>query len=468
MATRSGERRNIRMTAAAAGALAVALVLSACGSGTSTAKPQASTTPSTSGTTAPVVKTLGNGVTAKEIKIGVGLIDYDTIKDVPDLAEVRLQQQEIYDYFFDYINDNGGVAGRKLVPVYKKYIPVGSTATLTACTAFADDDNVFAVTGTFYDPSGESQLCVTKQKKRILLSFDIDKSMIDQAPPGYLITPAATPQRAVKVLIKLLKDRNTFDGKKVAVLGQVKSSAIVNDSIVPDLKAAGVDLGSTGLLNIQDQDTSQPEQQLDAFIEKWKQEGVDIVFFSSYEATSLRFAQKVRKAMPDAQFLADATVILGYAQGAERAGVDPNPYEGMLTVSGPLRSDYEKSDNWKYCADIYKKQSGKEAPGPNAVIPYKGNPNKTIGTYGVINDACQLLTMFDDIATKVGEWLNYENWVNTVNNFGPIDNKGTGPYSSLGTGKYDADDNFQLVEFDSSIPPQGNFKSLTGLENVPG
>ena len=58
----------------------------------------------------------------------------------------------------------------------------------------------------------------------MLLTFDIDKSMIDKATPGLLITPANTPQRAVKVLIDLLDKREPFDGKKVAVLGQVKSS----------------------------------------------------------------------------------------------------------------------------------------------------------------------------------------------------------------------------------------------------
>ena len=139
----------------------------------------------------------------------------------------------------------------------------------------------------------------------------------------------------------------------------------------------------------------------------------------------------------------------------------------MAAASGPLHSEYEKSANWKYCADIYKQKTGETAPGPDTVIPYKGDPKKTIDTYGVINDACQLLTMFDDIATRVGTYLNNENWVNTVNNFGHIENRGTGPYSSLGTGKYDADDNFQLVQIDSSLPPDGNFKAITELQDVP-
>ena len=236
--------------AAGAGALAIALVLSACGSGTSTAKPPSSTKPSASSTTFKVVQTLGNGVTGvTTIKIGVSaFVDFDAIKDADSRRYAFSSRRSTG--FFDYINDHGGVAGRKLVPVYNKYIPVDSSSTQTVCTAFTDDDKVFAVTGTFYDSTGASQLCVAKQHQTVLLTFDIDKPMIDKAPPGLLITPASTPQRSVKVLIELLQKRHTFDNEKVAVLGQIKSAQIVKDSIVPDLKAAGVDLGTTGLLNI--------------------------------------------------------------------------------------------------------------------------------------------------------------------------------------------------------------------------
>ena len=461
---RFGHRRSIRFTAGVA-VLAVTMGLTACGSGTKTAKPN-DTTPTTSGTTQPVLKTLGTGVTKTTVKIGVGLVDFDAIKDVPEVTQVRLQQEQIYQAYIDYINAHGGVAGRKLVAVYEKYIPIDSSSTQTVCTKFTDDDKVFAVTGTFYDSTGASQLCVAKQHHTVLLTFDVDKAMIDKATPGLLVTPATTPQRAVKVLIELLDKRHTFDGKKVAVLGQVKSSQIVNDSIVPDLKAAGVSLGTTGLLNIQGLDTSQPEAQLDSFIEKWKQENISIIFMSSYEATAQRFVQKLRKAMPNVQLLADNTQFLGYGQGAKREHITPKPYEGVLAASGPLHSQYEVSDNWKYCKDIYKQQTGKTAPGPDTIIPYKGSKTKTIDTYGVINDACQLLSMFVDIGNRVGPWLNNTNWINTVNHFGHIPNRGTGPYSSLGIGKYDADDNFQLVQFDSSLPPDGNFKAITKLEDV--
>ena len=75
--------------------------------------------------------------------------------------------------------------------------------------------------------------------------------------------------------------------------------------------------------------------------------------------------------------------------------------------------------------------------------------------------------MFADIAKRVGPYLNDNNWVNTVNTFGPIENRGSGPYSSLHTGKYAADDNWRLQAYDSSLGNTGQWKPVTPLQNIP-
>ena len=41
-------------------------------------------------------------------------------------------------------------------------------------------------------------------------------------------------------------------------------------------------------------------------------------------------------------------------------------------------------------------------------------------------------------------------------------------YGSIHAGKYDADDTFALVAFDSSIPPEGDWRYLTPVEDVSG
>jgi hypothetical protein len=137
----------------------------------------------------------------------------------------------------------------------------------------------------------------------------------------------------------------------------------------------------------------------------------------------------------------------------------------MLTVGGPTSSEYVKGPNWAYCKAIYEKYSHQKAPSPQETI--KGPGGKTLDVYQSINDACQMMSMFHDIAAKVGKSLNNANWVKTVDTFGPITNRGSGPYSSLRTGKYDAEDSFRLQEFDSSIGG-GDWRPITPVQNVPG
>ena len=87
--------------------------------------------------------------------------------------------------------------------------------------------------------------------------------------------------------------------------------------------------------------------------------------------------------------------------------------------------------------------------------------------YGNAEDACSFVTMFQDIATRVGKNLNDANWVSTVNNFGAIQVMNT-DYASLHTGKYDADDTYGLVAFDPKLPPIGEWKHITPTEDVSG
>jgi Periplasmic binding protein len=439
------------------GVLVVALGFAACG-GSGTSKSGSAGTSST--------VTLSVGVTATSIKMGVSLIDFACVEAFTN--SVRFGQPAIYQTFIDYVNQHGGVAGRKIVPVYKMFCPIGTASILAACTSLTEDNQVFAVLGTFYDPSGDAQTCIAGQHHRVLLTFDLTQAIMDKSPAGLIVNAGSNPDRLVRVLLELLAKRNTLKGRTVAVLGDTTEASTVNDTILPGLKKLGVKLASTGLLAISGSDTTAAQSQLDSFIERWKTEHVDTVFLSSYEASSEQFVTKLRKELPSLLLLSDNGQVLGYAQQLKRAGVTPNPYEGLITAGGTTQTEYATGPNWKYCKDIYKQETGKVAPGPNDVIPYKGSKTQTLDTYGAINDACQLVSMFHDIGQRVGTYLNNTNWVNTVNTFGPITNRGSGPYSSLTKGKYDAEDNWRLEQIDTSLPPNGQFRPLTPLQDITG
>ncbi len=61
--------------------------------------------------------------------------------------------------------------------------------------------------------------------------------------------------------------------------------------------------------------------------------------------------------------------------------------------------------------------------------------------------------------------MNNTNWARTVDNFGTITLVGTAA-ATLGTGKYDADNNFSLVSFDPTSGSNGDWKALTPLRDV--
>lgn len=404
------------------------------------------------------------GVTPKEIKVGIALVDFDCIKDFTD--SIRTGQEKTYQAFIDDINAKGGINGRTIDPVYDSYCPIGSAGPLSVCTKLTEDDKVFAVIGTFIDFSGDAQTCVAKQHDTVLMTYNLTKQIIDKAP-GLIVYPGATNERTAAVLLQLLKKQKTLKGKKVAVLGGANEANVVKKTIVPGLKKMGVSLGSTAVLSSggASTDTSSAQAQLESFIERWKSEHVDDIFLSGNIVSAKEFVTKIKQEMPDVQLLVDNTDVRSQGRDLVSAGVKPNPYEGIIAAGGPTPAEYQKSANWKYCKGIYEKQTGTKAQTPTQVV--KDKAGKILDNYGTLNDACQVLTMFDDIATKAGKDLTTATWVKAVNAYGPITNRGSGPYSSIHAGKYDAEDSFRLEEFSTKVKG-GDWKGIGQVQDITG
>jgi ABC-type branched-subunit amino acid transport system substrate-binding protein len=408
----------------------------------------------------------GSGVTASTVKIGVALVNFSCIEQF--VNQIRVNQNQVYDAFIKYVNTHGGIAGKKVVPDYQYFCPIQNAEALALCTKFTQDDHVFAVMGNFVDFSGDAQGCVAKDNHTVLMTFSLTQAILDQNPPGLIVYPGNTPERADKVMVSLLKKENTLAGKKVAVLGELDSEPVVNSSVVPGLKSLGVPMGSTAILDVTGADTSAAQSQLDSFIQRWKSEGVNALFVSGTQVSSQQFIEKVRAEMPDVLLMTDdqASDVLGYGQQERQIGRNPNPYEGIITVGGPTTEEYDNSANWKFCSSVYKQETGKVAPNAQTIVP--GPNGKRLDTYGSINDACQLLLEFQEIGNRVGKYLNNANWVHAVNTYGTIRDYGAGQYASLHTGKYDDNDTFRLEKFVSSLGPRGDWQPITPLEDIPG
>ena len=121
----------------------------------------------------------------------------------------------------------------------------------------------------------------------------------------------------------------------------------------------------------------------------------------------------------------------------------------------------KKSTTGSTASGIYQADDGKVAPQPTEVryVTVDGKQYRTTRTTRSTTRA-RWSRRSPQIVQKMGQYLNAPNWVATVNSFGPIMNRGGGPYASLRQGKYDFDDTFQLQQFDSALPPNGNWKAL--------
>ena len=182
---------------------------------------------------------LGHGVTADSIKLGIAVVDYDAIKDFVDFT--RGDQQKTAQVFVDYINENGGVDGRKIDPVYRKYppIPGQEPSALSLCTAWTEDDDVFAVLGVFIDFSGDAQLCLTRDHQTIHIGHELEQPWIDESPAGLMLTPDTTKEAAATILINLLDKQDKLKGKTVAILADSDGENRANDVIAPGAEGRG-------------------------------------------------------------------------------------------------------------------------------------------------------------------------------------------------------------------------------------
>jgi hypothetical protein len=324
---------------------------------------------------------------------------------------------------------------------------------------------VFAAVGTFYVLSGDSQLCFSKQHNTPIIADALTQELVDKAPPGLMVTPDITPERRLRVILSLLERHKTFQGKTVGVLGELTAKPRIDNVVTPALGQMGAKKGSVALLSVSSADTSGAQRQLDSFIEKWKTEHVDALMLIGQTASSLDFVTKVKAAIPNVQLVADNTGVLDQGQQLQKKHVSPNPYDGVMTAEGQTGAEHTKTPHAKFCHGIYKAATGNAVPSPNAIV--KDKHGTKIDQYGEIEDGCLYPEMFKQIADRVGPWLNAQNWANAVNHFGHIEDMST-IYASLNQGKYDADDTYQLVAYDPSIPALGDWKSLSPIENVSG
>ena len=455
----------VRMARLAVVVVVVGSALAACGSGgkkaaarTTTAATGAAVTSSSA--PAPLTASF-RGVTPTTIKLGIVTIDYSCIAQFVNFTYGN--QPAIDQVFINDLNAHGGILGRTIVPVYKSYCPIGNTTALAACTSFTEDDKVFAVLGRLYDNTGDAELCVSRDHQTIHIGHQLSQAWIDQAPPALLMSPDVSAERRATVLLNLVKANGTLTGKKVATLTDTDTAGTVTKVIKPALDAMGLAQGSPAVVTIIGSDTSAAQSQLDSFIEKWKGEGVDAVWLAGTNVSGAQYVEKIKTQMPNVLLLADSFAPASQAAQDETAtGRKPDPYDGMLSATGMTDSEDWQSPRLQQCVKTYEAATGQAVVGPDQLKP--GPDGIRVEVWSGVQDICNELSLFEQIAKRAGPDLTNDTWRQAADTIGEV--QLIDPYASVHAGKYDADDSFRLVVFDSTYGPKGGFKPLTPIEDA--
>jgi hypothetical protein len=408
------------------------------------------------------------GVTADTIKIGVPLVDFDAIKQFVDYT--RSDQQRVYQTLIDAINARGGIHGRRIVAVYKTYSPIDPTAangSLPLCTAFTEDEKVFAVLGIFVDFSGDAQLCVTRDHQTILVTHGLSQEWVDKSPPGLMVSSDITTERSVNVLMNLLAREKTLVGKTVAVLGDTTTRGRIDKVIEPELRKLGVTRAATAVLSISGADTSQPQAQLDGFIERWRSQKADALIITGDLSAAKQFVDKIREKLPRILLISDAlSSVAGGATDELHAGRNPTAYEGTLVPEdlGAENGEQFQEPLARRCVATFRRANpGVPVADPKVRTP--GRDGRVEQRFEAIRDACDELEVLRLVGERAGPNLTNETWRRAIDHYGEI-RLPAYAYASFRAGKYDANDGFRLGAWDSSLGPNGGFKPLSPLENT--
>ena len=321
--------------------------------------------------------------------------------------------------------------------------------------------------GVFIDFTGQGQQCLTKEHNTIHIGHELDQPWIDavarrpdaHARPHQGARGGGADQPDGRARASSRARRSPWWPTRTTRAGS-------NDVIVPALKKAKVKTGSTAILNITGTDTTAAQAQVDSFIEKWKTEGVNMVFLAGNLVSAKQFAESIKAGLPKATLVTDTDTALDQARASRTPASSPNPYEGMISGTGLTQSRaVGEQEPDPAAVRRHLREGDRRQPCPVPTSARRRTHGKQINTDQAVTDACGDLMMFKAIAEKVGPNLTTKNWQKTVDSFGTIDLP-PNQFSSLCKGKYDAEDSFRLIAYDSSLGSSGDWKTLTPVKDA--
>lgn len=167
---------------------------------------------------------MGVGVTATEIKLGVEAAnDINKETSVVGAKTTNPEEKDVAAAVISWINDHGGIAGRKVVYVRQQTDQTSGTwasQAQTTCANFAEDNHVFAAISSSVGGDDSLAACLTAHQTPLVQEDFWPFDAAAYAKFGnYMYQPGRSiPERWTTGYVDGLYDHHFFDGGKVGII----------------------------------------------------------------------------------------------------------------------------------------------------------------------------------------------------------------------------------------------------------
>lgn len=273
-----------RSVGRAAAALAtIGLVATAC-STTASPRSSGSAVSGSPAATGSLTKNWTQGITANQVRIGFSYNAFGPGNATAAPGHSTNPAVTGVTALVDYLNANGGIAGRQIVPVWHRYQLDSSTPDTedqALCTDFTQDRPVFIST------AGNTKLteqCFADAGiPQVVIAADASQSTFDDDP--YLVsTPQLNLTRTVDAEVQVLSSRGTLTPRaKIGLLAfdSPENNAAVQDGLKPALDEHGMSLAKEVYITkpTTPSEVADTLAQVSNSVLKFRSAGVDWVIF---------------------------------------------------------------------------------------------------------------------------------------------------------------------------------------------
>jgi hypothetical protein len=378
------------------------------------------------------------GVTDDTIRLGAALINAAELQAQGVDIEM-IDPSTLIQAWIDSANAAGAFGDRQVELVFQPYLPINDAEAETACTALAEDEEVFAIIGQL---SGDTSLCITETHALPYVGlYGLSPERQSRSKgPFFAVEMADDRQRAAS--IAAMAERGELEGN-VGLYYQARDQAIVDEVVKPALEEAGVEpvvetalddiaAGSTG-----GADEAATDQAIDTIVERHRSAGVDVFLNVSNFADPMAGFQ--RKGWTPERILVTTQQALS-EDVINETEIDPAILAQTLVVAPyvPAKDELLADEDVMTCIDEYNATDPAEP-----IDPETATRTELAGLANV----CTAWTMFRRGVEAAGADLTAQSWAEGVAAIGDDHLPGF-PFSSLGDGKQSAGDTIGAYTFD--------------------